>query len=313
LDGNSNQLCAVIFTAIPVEYQAVRNHLIDLHEETHPLGTIYERGTFTAKNKIWSVGIVQTRAGNVNASFETERAIAYFKPQIVIFVGVAGGLKDVRIGDVVVANKVYGYESGKASVTFLPRPAVSIPTYPLLERAIAEARKDDWIKRLASSTLSRTPSVYVAAIAAGEKVLDSTRSTFWKFLKANYSDALAVEMEGYGFLQSTYANRQVDSLIVRGISDLIDGKSEADADNSQELASRHASAFAFEILFKFKEEQKDRSSEHKTGSVEKAKNLVQLKQGPGKYNTQIYGKVHYSAIGDNAQVNINNQDEKTEK
>jgi hypothetical protein len=43
-------------------------------------------------------------------------------------------------------------------------------------------------------------------------------------------------------------NRQVEALIVRGISDLIEDKHLADAANSQEIAARHASAFAFEVL-----------------------------------------------------------------
>ena len=46
--------CAVILTALPVEYLAVRAHLQALREEVHAQGTIYERGTFGA----WEVGIV---------------------------------------------------------------------------------------------------------------------------------------------------------------------------------------------------------------------------------------------------------------
>jgi hypothetical protein len=55
--------CAVILTAIPVEYMALRTHLVDLKEEMHPQGTIYERGKFVANGKSWEVGIVEVGAG----------------------------------------------------------------------------------------------------------------------------------------------------------------------------------------------------------------------------------------------------------
>jgi nucleoside phosphorylase len=242
---------AVILTALPVEYEAVRAHLKNLQEEVHK-GTVYERGSFMAEEWLWEIGIAQIGAGNSTAAFEAERAIAYFVPDIVLFVGVAGGLKDVAIGDVVAATKAYGYESGKADQSvFLLRPDVGESSYRLIQRAMAESRKKVWVQRISGHTqLNALPRVFVGPIAGGEKVIASSRSDVFAFLRSNYNDALAVEMEGRGFLHATHGNEHVQALIVRGISDLIDGKSQTDVAGSQEMAARHASAFALEVLAK---------------------------------------------------------------
>lgn len=250
MDEEHNSHCAVVLTALPVEYHAVRTHLMNVQTEKHERGNIYERGTFSGEKGVWDVGIVEVGAGNALTAVQTERAISHFKPILILFVGVAGGLKDVRLGDVVVATKVYAYESGKANETFQPRPEVGTVSYRLAELARVEARSTDWLKRLPQPLPEPPPHVFVAPIAAGGSVITSTRSATWQLLRNNYEDAVAAEMEGHGFLQAAYVNPGVDALIIRGISDLIDNKSQADAENYQQLAARHASAFAFEILAK---------------------------------------------------------------
>jgi nucleoside phosphorylase len=244
---------AAILTALPVEYLAVRTYLSDLQEEMHPQGTIYERGKFVNHGQSWEVGIAEVGAGNAGAAVEAERAIAYFKPDVLIFVGIAGGIKDVAIGDVVAATEVYGYESGKVGEQFLTRPKAGKSAYALVQRAKSEARKGEWLRRLSHIPASM-PRVFVAPIAAGEKVVASRESGVFNFIRTSYNDAIAVEMEGFGFLSAAFAYLELKAIVIRGISDLIEGKNDDSQEPEQarqEKAAHHASAFAFEILSKF--------------------------------------------------------------
>jgi nucleoside phosphorylase len=241
---------AVIFTALAVEYGAVRSHVTDVREETHPSGNVYERGVFESDTGDWEIGIVQTRKGNVKAAVQTERAVSHFEPTIIIFLGVAGGIKDVGLGDVVVAEKVYAYDAGRDGKSFSPRPDLGSSSFRLVERAQAEARKDDWLRRIKHDTPVTPPHVFIGPIAAGEKVVASKRSDTYKLVQEHYGDALAVDMEDYGFLEAAHANPGVDAIVVRGISDLINRKATTDKLGWQEKAARNAAAFTFEILAK---------------------------------------------------------------
>jgi len=167
--ANVSERRAVILTALPCEYRAVRAHLEDLKEVTHDQGTIYEQGVFkTGEGGYWTIALAEIGAGNNGASMEAERAASFFSPKVMLFVGIAGGIKDVKFFDVVTATKVYGYESGKAKKGFEPRPDVGQSSYSLIQRSRAEARKNGWVQRLKCQK-PPDPRVYVGPIAAGER------------------------------------------------------------------------------------------------------------------------------------------------
>jgi len=245
---------AVILTALPVEYLAVRKHLTELEEKENSQGTIYEQGKYVAKRQEWEVRIAEVGTGNTVAAIETVRAIADFQPDILLFVGIAGGIKDVAIGDVVVATEVYDYESGKVQEQFFPRPKAGKSAYALVQRAKSEARKGEWLQRLDSTPVPQ-PRVFVVPIVTGEKVIASRTSDIFQFMRESYNDAIALDMEGFGFLSAAFAYPDMQAVVIRGISDLIEGKNDdsVEPENIRQLkASQHASAFAFEVLSKLK-------------------------------------------------------------
>jgi nucleoside phosphorylase/tetratricopeptide (TPR) repeat protein len=239
----------VICTALDIEYIAVREHLEGPFTEREERGTLYEIGTFLTDRGRWTVALAQTGAGNTQAGVQLDRAIAVFHPTLVLFVGVAGGRKDVALGDVVIADAIYDYESGKDTATdYLPRIKTAAPAHRLLNRAGKLARDNAWQQRILPTTPGNPPKAVIKPIAAGGKVIADQNSATALFLDRHCGDAAAVEMEGHGFMHGAYVNETVQALVVRGISDLLSGKTEAADQYWQPAASRHAAAFAFELL-----------------------------------------------------------------
>lgn len=243
------QFKAFVITAFSTEYLAVREHLTDISEERHQAGSLYERGLFRGENSEWDVWVIEAGKGNERAAMEVERGLQTISPDVSVFCGVAGGIKDVGLGDVVFADKVYGYESGKALQEFRPRPDLFRSSDALLHRCRAEVRSKKWVSRLADEP-DEVPGVFEGPIAAGEKIVASRRAEVARYLKQYYGDALAVEMEGHGAMLSAHSN-QTPALVIRGISDLLAGKFQSDSEGWQERAMVNAAAFLFGVLARF--------------------------------------------------------------
>jgi len=289
-DGDKTFYRAAIFTAIPLEYQAVCAHLTNLREEILQLDTLCECGEFFARKRRWEVIVVETGAGTTRAATRTAYIIGHFKPQVVLFVGIAGGIKDVELGDVVVASKVYSYESGRADPHFQSRPQVYQPTRRILRTARAVARKDDWLKRLKEnfSGPAEAPKVIIAPIASGNLVVASIEAEVLQLVRSRFNDTTAIEMEGSGFHESANLYQEIESLIIRGISDLIENKSETDKQQFQPLAAKRASAFAFEVLANLDiVEQVAKPKETTTVEGQQTDNVHPQETGPRETNQTV--------------------------
>lgn len=247
---------ACLLTTNRIEYMSVRSsaNISNWHTSVDQCNTIYETGVFTEDGQRWKLSITEIDNNNVDMASATERMIQHFSPHVLIFIGVARGVKTVSSGDVVVAQKVYNYESGKIEGIrrLLPRPTIGQIHPAMKQRAKAEARKNDWLRRIQNKSMP-SPKVYICPTASGEAEILSKETEDFQRITADYSDSVAVDNSSYGFLKTASDYPQIKSIVILGISELVgDNNNASSMDNLINQAAIYASAFAFEILVKYK-------------------------------------------------------------
>lgn len=253
----------VILTVLPEEYDAVCQRLDNSRPAPNAPGitNLYAweigeiRNADTGEEYIVAVGMIG-RAGTSDSALATQNAIKLWRPRYVLFVGIAGGLKGVEKGDVVVANIVHGYEYGKLEAQeFKPRTDWTYPAdMALVNNATAFSnRNSDWIYNINSTPPDgdqRKTSVIIGEVASGDKVIDDPSTKFFKKILEVWPKLKAVEMEGAGvgkaIQQAQSEGIPIGFLIIRGISDLPRPEQEGGVRGTEERDSwkRYASEVA---------------------------------------------------------------------
>jgi nucleoside phosphorylase len=238
----------VVLTALPLEAAAVRAHLPQPVRHDLPTGTIIEEAPLPGTG--YTVCLVCTGSGNGQAAVVADRVINWAKPAVVLFVGIAGALKDdIALGDVVAATRVMGFQGGKETAGgFKARPETWAGAHRLLQVAQYVEANASWLKSLPDGDTRQALNVHFKPIASGDVVKDTDSSPLAALLATSYDDAAAIEMEAAGVAQAAqHAN--VDLLVVRGISDRSDGtKASSDGSGGQPRAAQHAAAFALGVI-----------------------------------------------------------------
>ena len=248
---SSTDVNVLVVTALKLERLAMREHLTNVETETTS-GLAADIGT-SVSSPGQCVAIIETGPGNVNAGILTAKAEDTFRPEYVVMFGIAGGVKDVAIGDVVASSKVYWVEGGKAANRFKPRPDFAVVSPSVLQLARAVSADNAWMGRTKNGGgtwpgTGREPIAFVGPIVVGEKVVIDEGAEVAQIISQTFSDAIAVDMEDFGALRGGAASERAKAIAIRGISDLMMHKADADAGGSQPLAAANGAAFVFDLL-----------------------------------------------------------------
>lgn len=253
---------ALIITTVDHENRAVTAHLTDPEILIGGNSVLYEYGRFSDPAGDWLVVHVITSPGNSDAGLDTREAFYEFGNfQVVMFVGVAGSLKEeIPIGSVVIGDYVYNGHSVKVTDTeTLGRPHALVPARGLLTAAKGLIHLNQWLDLIRAPTGMELPSkadypcnfppfAVIKGIVSVEEVVAGDKSPRFALLRSHFNDCGAVEMEGWGVMNAAQREREASAIIVRGISDMCAGKDHVNDKLHQPIAAAHAAAFAFSIL-----------------------------------------------------------------
>lgn len=240
-----------ILTVIPAELRAMLRalRLQRRDGEKQPDGSIYFskniRSHLNNREFRLLVGVIAD-VGNEYSAIAATQIIKDFEPQIMILVGIAAGMKGkVRIGEVIIGDRVVDYESAsvedvKGEVKLEPRPEVprisqavkqDLASYfPETKRLNTLFKKiggkypvpnsEAQAKRFPRDVASKIIVKPFTTIASGQKLL--RKPQYLRTLRRTVHGKIEVgDMEASGFAKACDKLR-TDWMVVRGISDFGD-------------------------------------------------------------------------------------------
>ncbi|MEU8178070.1 hypothetical protein AB0C14_34820 [Microbispora hainanensis] len=181
--------------------------------------------------------------------------VGVFDPEIVVLVGIGGGIhKSVDIGDVVLSTEMVYYDLRKVTPSGTLHRGESRPAPAAVGHAVNSFLTDlDPTDRLTIEDpdgASRSVAVHAGPIGSGEAVIADEAAAEIAFLAAFNDKILAVDMEAGGLSQACHersaaSGQQHRWMVVRGISDHADPNK---SDTPQRVAAWHAAQVLRRLL-----------------------------------------------------------------
>ena len=211
---------------------------------------------FTGTLNEQKVVIAKTGVGKVNAAMTATLVIEHFRPNRVIFTGVAGGLNPVlQIGDIVIAEKTAQHDLGRLESAEIEnmgaknpingkRNPVFFPADPGLLQIAETVLEGIELTPFQTSQGERLPKIIKGTVVTGDVFVASDAK---KIALHDRLGADAVEMEGAAVAQICWQH-DVPCLVIRSLSDNAGTSALEDFKKYYKIAARNSAALVLHIV-----------------------------------------------------------------
>ncbi len=269
----SSEPITAILGAFEKEITLFEDELTDTQEQRIE-GIRFVSGKLSGKRVV----IAFTGIGKVNAAMTTTLLIEHFKPNKVIFTGIAGAVnRQLQPGDIVIAEKTAHHDMGTIWPDGLYHKGVKnrldgwenpvfFPADERLLKLAERAAEQVELGTIQMSTTERAPKIVKGVVVTGDAFIASTDKCIELRDKLGAACTCptqvgtgdAVEMEGAAVAQICYQRRigylactcptQVGTGVIRSISDKADEGAVLDKQTFYIMAAKNSSGLVAEMV-----------------------------------------------------------------
>lgn len=249
--GSDSGPVTAILGAFDAEVELIKRALTDRQDTKH-LGITFTTGTLEGRRVV----VAKAGIGKVNAAMTTTLLIEHFRPDEVVFTGIAGGInEDLHPGDIVIGSKTAQHDyclltdagpedkGTKNPVTGERNPILFPADARLLDLAKKAGTRVD-LKDVPAAGGDRKPRITEGIIVTGDAFIASENKRIE--LRDRFR-ADAVEMEGAAVAQVCFY-LDVPCLVVRSISDRADAAAQVDIEKFYQIAADNSAAFVMVVV-----------------------------------------------------------------
>ena len=216
--------------AMEEEVTLLRDEMTITDQAVHAGISVF-KGTFQGV----PMALAQCGIGKVNATICTQMLIDLYKPDNLVFSGVAGGLlPNMRVGDLVIASHLIQYDM---DLTAFGRRHGEVPGQDRMvesDPGLVQKATDAFDKAFEND--DNAPNLMLGTVVSGDRFISDVKTLRW--LQREFA-ALATEMEGAAVGYTCRLNG-LPFVVVHGLSDTAGESASADFESNLHVVCRNS-------------------------------------------------------------------------